>query len=458
MNRYLFLLLHLLIGLAGYGVPGFSTAYGLFIFLLALYQILRTSNRNGWAHLGVGYIVGMEVWMRMTKAALPWEYGKLAAIFLLVLGLALEKRLFRKPVFLVLILLLLPSLFLVEGVDFNQFRQFLTFQLGGLILLAFSGIYFFRRPFTLRQFQQVLLFLIGPVIFTVVQISLRSPGIQNLSFELSSNFAASGGYGPNQVSTIIGLGMACMILNFLFRFPPFFSRWVDIGILGVFSLRILLTFSRGGLATAVLAIGLGYLIYLADKGYSFKRLLLPIAAGGVLAASFFMVNNITRGALLNRYKGETYTTIQGLEKNTFSKMTSGRSDILLSDFEMWNDSPIVGVGVGMSNVLRPSYGVHNISHMEQSRLLAEHGVLGVLVLLIILSVFFRDYFRRKGIQRAILVVFFLLSFLTMLHSATRLAMVGFVYGMGFIVLLLKPERLTLHRQPPRPARAHAQHH
>lgn len=458
MNRYLFLLLHLLIGLAGYGVPGFSTAFGLFIFLLALYQILRTSNRNGWAHLGAAYIVGMEVWMRMTKAALPWEYGKLAAIFLLVLGLGLEKRLFRKPVFLVLILLLLPSLFLVEGVNFNQFRQFLTFQLGGLILLAFSGIYFFRRPFTHRQFQQLLLFFIGPIIFTTVQITLRSPSIQNLSFELGANFAASGGYGPNQVSTIIGLGIACLILNFLFRFPPLFSRWVDIAILGFFSLRILLTFSRGGLATAVLAIGLGYLIYLIDKGYSFKRILLPIAAVGVLAAAFFTVNNITRGALLNRYKGETYATIHGYEKVTLSNATSGRLDIMLTDLEMWRDYPLFGVGVGISNLIRPTYGVKNISHAEQSRLLAEHGVLGVVVLFIILSVFFRDYFRRKGIQRAILVVFFLLSFLTMFHSATRLAMVGFVYGMGFIVLLPKLENLTIHRQPPRPARAHAQHH
>lgn len=458
MNRFVFLFLHILIGLAGFALPGFSTAYGLFIFLLALSKTLSTSNRNGWAHLGAAYIVGMEVWLRMTKAGLFWEFGKIAASFLLLIGMALEGRLLRKPIFLLLILLLLPSIFLVEGVSFDRFRQALTFQLGGMVLLAFSGIYFFRRPFSIQQFQKLLLFFIGPILFTVIQITLRSPAVTELKFDLQANFATSGGYGPNQVSTIIGLGIASLALNFIFRLPPLFSRWIDLGLLGFFTLRILLTFSRGGMVAAVLAIGLGYLIYLIDKGISLRRLLIPLSIGAVLVFSFFIVDNITQGALLNRYKGETYSTIRGIEENTLSNMTSGRYDILLSDLKMWGDSPVLGVGVGMSNVLRPNYGVNNISHMEQSRLLAEHGILGLLVLLIILFLFLGDYFRRRGIHRAILVVFFLLSFLTMLHSATRLAMVGFVYGLGFIILTNRSEKPSVRRQPPLPARHYAHHH
>ncbi|MCB9276507.1 MAG: O-antigen ligase family protein [Lewinellaceae bacterium] len=403
------------------------------------------------------YIVGMEVWLRMTKAALPWEYGKIAAIFLLLLGIAVEGRFFRKPIFIFLIFLLLPSLLFVEGVNFDQFRQFLTFQLGGLILLSISGIYFFHRPLALPQFQQLLIYFIGPILITLIQITLRSPSTKDIDFQLMANFAASGGFGFNQVSSIIGLGIACLALNFLLRFPPFFTRWIDIGLFGLFSLRILLTFSRGGMATAFLSVGLSYFIYLSDRGYSMRKIMLPALLGILLITSFFVVNNITQGALLDRYEGETYATKHGFEEVSFAKATSGRFEIVLTDFAMWHDHPLFGVGVGISNVLRPDYGVNNISHTEQTRLLSEHGLLGLFVLLIIIFAFLRDYFKRRGAQRAILVLFFLLSFLTMFHSATRLALTGFVYGIGFIVLIPPIEKLALRRQPPVPARHHAHH-
>ncbi len=440
-----FLLLLLLTGLAGYAVPGFSTLYGFAFFAYAAYQTARNSNRGGWAHLGAAYIVSMDVWLRMTKAALPWEFGKIAAIFLLLLGFGLEGKLLRKPVFYWVILLLLPGVFMVEGVDFNQFRQFLTFQLGGMFLLAVSAMYFYRRPFRAAQFRHLLLALTGPVILTVVQVTLRSPGIRELSFDLGANFAASGGYGPNQISTLIGIGMICLAVNWLFRLPPLFSRQIDIALFAVFSLRILLTFSRGGVAAAVLALGAAYFVYMRDKGYSIRKLAQPLSIAAVGAAVFFAVNGITRGVLLDRFRGETYTTKAGLEELTFAKSTSGRFEIVMTDLQMWLDHPLGGVGVGMSNVLRPDYGVRNVSHTEQSRLLSEHGALGLTVLLIILGVAWSDYRKRRGLQRAILVLFFLWSFLSMFHSATRIAVIGFLYGVGFIVLY---ENRALHRQPP----------
>ncbi len=446
MNRKGFLLFHILLGFLGVYVNDFSTIYGVSVFLFAFFQVLRTSNKTGWAHLGAVYIIGMEVWLRMTKASLFWEFGKIASITLLALGLIAQRSLFKKPVFLLLIALLIPSIFLAGNLDFDTFRQSLTFQLGGLILLSFSTIYFYKRPFDVKRFQQILLFFIGPIIATIIQITLKSPSLSNIAFQLGSNFEESGGFGPNQVSTILGIGIICIGINFLFRMPPFFSKPVDLALLTLFIFRGLLTFSRGGLVTAVISLFITYILLQYEKGFSLRRIFTPVILAALVVFSFIIVNNITGGALLDRYKGETYSTKLGYEDLSISKVTTGRFDIIMSDLNMWRENPILGVGVGVSNLLRPGFGVENISHTEQSRLLAEHGILGLIVIFIIVFTFIKNFQKRKGIQRAILILFFLVSFLTMFHSATRLAITGFIYGMGFLYLIFPNEDNSIYRK------------
>lgn len=429
------IVIHIALAIAVFAVPALSTFWGYGLFAWLLFKTLLSGNRGGWAHLGAAYFAGMEVWLRMTKAATPWEFGKVGGILLLGTALVLEGRLLRKPLFLLMGLLLIPGLLLMEDSGFSALRQAITFQMGGMILLVVTGIYFYRRPMNPVDFQRLLVALFLPIVMVLVQVLLRSPELREVQFGLVANFSASGGFGPNQVSTILGLGMVLVVFSWLFGLSPMVPKTWSIAFFLLLGLRALLTFSRGGLVAAILSLGVAYLVWMWERGLSFRRLI-PIVVIGVLAVSTFLfVDRITGGVLADRFSGETWSTKVGLEEKDLSKMTSGRFDILLTDIEMWFDHPLWGVGLGMSNALRPDYGVRNISHMEQSRLLAEHGALGLIVLLLMVGLAWVEFQRRRGINRVLLTFFFLFSFLTMLHSATRLAVVGFTYGMAFITLI-----------------------
>ncbi len=426
--------LHLLLGLAlAYWRP-LSTWWGAGAFFYFLLQTLRSRNRTGMAHLGAAYIVGLEVLLRMTKAALFWEFGKLACITLLVVGLLVEGRRHYRWGYLSIAVLLLPALFLGTEVDFSRFRQHITFQLGGMILLSLSCVYFAARRMGVAELQQLFRYSLWPIGAMVAYLFAVTPQLAQIEFTFSANFAASGGYGPNQVSTILGWGMLLLAVNFLLRWPPLFSRFWDIALLVALAFRALLTFSRGGVLGFFVAIFVAYTIYLLSNRQTNRRYLL-VRWGlvmGTIVLLFAMVNQLTGELLIHRFRGETMAVYVGDAAYSLDKATSGRSRVIQTDWQMWLDHPVWGVGVGMSNVLRPQYGYANISHLEQTRLLAEHGLLGIWVLLLLVGAMVWRTVSGAPISKFMVLAFSLFSFLTMFHSATRLAVVGFAFGLGLV--------------------------
>jgi hypothetical protein len=65
-------------------------------------------------------------------------------------------------------------------------------------------------------------------------------------------------------------------------------------------------------------------------------------------------------------------------------------------------------------------------------LIEEHGLLGVLALLILLLVPLENIYFSNNYQRAFLVSFYVFWFLTINHSAMRIAFPAFVYGLSLI--------------------------
>lgn len=424
---------HVLLGLISPFFGSIATIYGLLVSLYFFISLLQTRNRNGEAHKAAIYIASLELWLRMNGAALPWEFGKIACIGFLLLGMFFERRQRYNWTYILLLLLLIPAIILSAPPDFRAFREFLTFQLGGLILLVFSLIYFSGRRLSLSQFIELLRYALFPLVTVLVHVILRSPSLSQMRFELGANFGASAGYGPNQVSTMLGLGIIITGFVYLWKLPPLISRRIDLILLILFLVRALLTFSRGGVFVSILILSFAYVsMLLVQRKLSLGKLvsfgLLITLIGGVA----FFVDSLTGGVLLERYKGETYTTSRGLEKKDLESISSGRSEIIRTDVEMFLDHPIFGVGIGVSNLLRPDYGFENISHIEQTRLLAEHGIFGFIFLISLILLPFTTYFKRRGINKSILLIFTLLSFLTMFHSATRMAMVGLYFGFGFL--------------------------
>src|SRR5690606_8792899 len=79
---------------------------------------------------------------------------------------------------------------------------------------------------------------------------LYTPSLQEGIISMSGNYAATGGYGPNQISTVLGLG-AFLIVTRLFTVRNKLINIIDLFLLALMGYRAVITFSRGGVFTAL---------------------------------------------------------------------------------------------------------------------------------------------------------------------------------------------------------------
>ena len=77
-------------------------------------------------------------------------------------------------------------------------------------------------------------------------------------------------------------------------------------------------------------------------------------------------------------------------------------------------------------------GVTAASHNEITRLIEEHGLIGVIILLILIFVPLVHFYNSTNYQRAFLCSFFVFWFLTINHSAMRIVFPSFIYGLSLI--------------------------
>ena len=111
------LLLHLLGGAVCALIPELVIPWVFFmIFYQGTFRVYTTGNAEGQAHLAAGYVVAMEMLLRMSRVGLPHELTKYAVTFILINGLI------ARPVsrhgagwFLLFFVFQLPSLFMLSG-------------------------------------------------------------------------------------------------------------------------------------------------------------------------------------------------------------------------------------------------------------------------------------------------------------------------------------------------------
>ena len=105
------------------------------------------------------------------------------------------------------------------------------------------------------------------------------------------------------------------------------------------------------------------------------------------------------------------------------------------DLNIFFDHIFTGVGPGQATDLREVYGYGKsvVAHTEYSRMLAEHGILGLFSLLIFLGISMTYLLLSCSTKsKFIKILFGGLAILTLSHSAMRLAMPSFIYGFLFI--------------------------
>ena len=147
-----------------------------------------------------------------------------------------------------------------------------------------------------------------------------------------------------------------------------------------------------------------------------------------LIGVWLYTSGVTGGMLENRYTGKNSSGVQKKD------ITSGRTEIILTQFESFYESPWFGIGVGNGKYKRMEAedNITAASHNEVTRLIEEHGFLGIIILLILLLVPMEHFLNSSNYQRAFLISFYIFWFLTINHSAMRIAFPGFIYGLSLI--------------------------
>ena len=140
----------------------------------------------------------------------------------------------------------------------------------------------------------------------------------------------------------------------------------------------------------------------------------------ILIAAFGIIQIISSGNIVLRYLGETEGTLTGEKIKTINTVTTGRFNIFLADLNLWYEHFIFGVGAGGSKYLRGNNLSGIAPHIEISRILAEHGLFGLIFIVTLIALGIKIYKSNSGdVHRAILLSLFLIGIGSTMHSSLR---------------------------------------
>jgi len=379
--------------------------------------------------MAAAYVVGSEVFLRMTDGNPLYEISKYGVIVFIFIGMYFSGFSKGAIPYWLFLLLLVPSVVLSTFVlDFDtNIRKAIAFNISGPVCLGISSLYTFRRKISIDQMNSILLSMGLPIVTTMVYLTLYTSNIRDIVTGTESNFETSGGYGPNQVATILGLGMFIFFSRIILESRTKFMVVLNLIIALNITYRGMVTFSRGGMITGFLMIFL-LLFFLYSKSNFKGRVKLNyvfVLIAVALMATWGYTSFQTGGLINKRYANQD---AKGRVKE--SRFT-GREDIAKSEIDIFFKNPIFGVGVGKGAETREEEtGTKVLSHDEITRMLAEHGSLGILALLILFFTPLFLYLENKF--NMFLLCFVAFWLLTINHAAMRTAAPAFVYSLSLI--------------------------
>jgi hypothetical protein len=441
-NYIFWIMVHMAIGAAVFLVPFVSKVYGYSIIMVGLYYIVRTRNENHQALYVCAYMVGSEVLLRMTDGNPVYEFSKYGVVFFLIV--AMYYKGFSKyaiPYWIFLVLLIPGVVISTQVLDFDaELRKSISFNISGPLCLGISSLYMYNRRISMSQLNDLLLIVGMPIVSTTVYLIFYTPNVRDVITGTSSNYETSGGFGPNQVSTMLGLGMFIFFIRIMMFSKSKMVLALNMLIFLNVSYRGLMTFSRGGVITATcMMIILTVVIYqkLNPKGRT--KLQGISALFGILILGIWLYSaNETGGLIQKRYANQDAV---GRVKES---RLSGRENIMASEIKFFMDNPIFGVGVARGAELRSeAAGTTILSHNEITRMLSEHGGLGILALVILFCTpLFLYLDNRSHVYLLCFVCFWLF---TINHAAMRLAAPSFIYALS-VLKVYKDEETVIRRE------------
>lgn len=441
-NSYFFwTIFHIILGIVSALSP-----FGLifWFYLVAFSSLLRIFDGKGIFQfiVYITYLTSFELLARMSQTSpfIPYELGKYLLLLLLVLGII--KYGAKNYIGLFMVVLLLPAMFFDLSGEVS--KKELVFNLLGPVNVGLAVWFFYGKPISKNQLIKLLRISLFPLISVLSSSIFKTPSFDDIEFTLGANLATSGGGGSNQVSTLLGVGIFICFLFLVNKWKITGYRVFDFFLFFLFGFQGLLTFSRGGIIGGVLGIliVLFFVFFSADSIKKHYRLpkfgKIIVLAVILLTTTFQIADNLTGGLLGLRYLGETEGTLAGTKEKSIDSITTGRFNIFMEDVDLWFENVFFGVGVGASSFMRSGSQFY-LTHVEFSRLLSEHGFLGLVYFLILIYLFFKlIYTRRPPMEKGILVAFFLIAIYTTFHAAMRTYLTPLFIGLSLMdIQLLK---------------------
>ncbi len=447
-KKYIILVsLHILIGILIYLFRPLSKAYCVAMLAYGVYFVMKSRNRNNEVLYISAYIVGSEVFLRMTGGNLLYETSKYGVMIFLGLGMYYSGLSKNTIPFWIYLLLLLPGVIVAtDALNLStEIRKAIAFNISGPVCLGVSAIYCYNRKILLSQVNDILLALALPVFATTIYLILYTPDLKEILVGTGSNNETSGGFGPNQVATLLGVGMFVFFSRLILESKSKVQFVINLIILFNITYRGLVTFSRGGMVTGFVMIII-FLFYLLIKTksqgkYNLYRIIAFMSVAFLV--TWLYTSNQTGGLIDKRYANKDAA---GRVKE--SQLT-GREEIWDSEIEDFLDSPVFGIGVAKALEVREvkTGGAIIASHSEISRTLAEHGAVGIVALLI---VFFTPIFLFLDNKQNIYTFSFLLFWiLTINHAAMRIAAPAFVYSLSLLKVYINDGAILPMKQAPK---------
>jgi O-antigen ligase len=375
------------------------------------------TRRDATAFALVGYLSALQPAFRNHVPVLPYLALHYFAIGFSLLFLLTRRR--RPAVTVPVLFYALYSLIEIAGLFQSQTSLFSReVVVPSLVLMVFvlvsGGVRFSRAEMT----RVVGGYLVG--IFGLVVLIFRAYVTGKVEgWSVASNFAASGGMGPNQISFLLASGVFFVL--WFSQWQPMrwkLAAWVSAVILGGF---MVLTFSRGGLYILTFALAL-YYVFLRRPSIRAVGILAAYLGAGFLIFHFGTIQ--TEGALNERY----------------GRVDTGRSTLARVGLRIFAENPAIGVGTGgFYDVVDQAdyYGMRSGAHNELIRAAAEHGIGGLILWAgFAIAAFFGAARGYSGEPRAFRLTVYALALASVCYNGLKLTAQPFLFFIALSVLVL----------------------
>ena len=361
-----------------------------------------------------------DVLWRETSARGPYEAAKyLLVIGFTVLAVRFVRRAQLSPFAFALVALLVPGAMVgVWRLGPLVAREYLVAYLAGLVAIAAALWGCGNLRLSTTEVRGLYTIALSPIVAVTAVATSSTLGAGQIEFSDDVSFVASGGFGPNQVSSVVCFGALLCLLVVLQPKVGASTRILAMVTAVWLVGQGILTFSRGGLFGLVLAIGSIVLAAMTSAGHRSRALSFAVVV--VVLATFILswAASFTGGSS---------------EKRFSSVDSTNRVAIAGDDVRLFFQHPILGVGVGLSKTERATWsGV--APHTEYTRLLAEHGLFGVGVILVLAAASIRLVRRAAGWGRMATTALIVMSLSQMVHSATRIGSIAVAFALASLIV------------------------